>query len=235
MKKLIGSLIVTTLLSAAYLAGCSGNKPPSSPADSTATPTKTFSPTITTTASKTTTKTPTNSPTNTPTNSPTKTPTSSPTATPTVTPAGTVGPANVDLGHAAPYVVLAYDSVTNVPTSTLCGGLGEYPGASVTGAPVVTCGGPTDLANSASLQAQTDLNTAYGDAAGRANTPLASPALGTLTLVPGVYSAASFDIASGTDLTLDGTGYANGGVFIFQTAGSLTTRLPPMSYCPEAL
>jgi hypothetical protein len=129
----------------------------------------------------------------------------------------------VNLASAANYVVLAYDSVTNVPASTLCGGLGEYPGASVTGAPVVTCGGATDLANPAALQAQTDLNAAYGDAAGRSGTPLASSALGGLTLVPGVYSAASLDIASATNLTLDGTGYVNGGVFIFQTAGSLTT------------
>jgi len=140
------------------------------------------------------------------------------------------GPAMVNLGSAANYVILAYNSITNSGATTVCSGLvGENPGSSVTGynSPMGTfmeCGGAdiTPDFSAAAGTAEIALGNAYNDAASRSPTVLANPELGGLTKTPGVYgSTPSLDI-TGT-LTLDGTGYANGGVFIFQTAGILTT------------
>ena len=244
MKKLIGSLIAMTIISAAYMAGCSSPTPTAPGATATPTPaitatatktpthtpvnTATNSPTKTSTTTpmntptNTPTRTPTNSPTDSPTSTPTGTPTDTPSATPTSTPAGLSGPATVNFGNAAPFVVFSYNSITNVPATSLCGSMGEFAGTSVTGAPVVSCGGTTEVMTTASTNANTDLTSAYNDAVGR-TAGAVNAELGSLTLVPGVYTAASFDIASGTNLTLDGTGYTNGGVFILQTAGILTT------------
>lgn len=71
------------------------------------------------------------------------------------------------------------------------------------------------------LQAQSDLTTAYNDAANR--TPVtaeANPDLTGQTLAPGTYSAGAMGL-SGT-VTLDGQGDPNA-VFIFQAASTLIT------------
>src|SRR6185295_18696053 len=117
VKKFFSSLFIMTVLSAAFIAGCS-EKTPSTPAASTATPTPTFTGTITPTPTRTGTQTSTRTPTNSPTTTPTRTPTATPTTTPTATPSGIVGPAMVVLVRAAPYAVLSNSSITNVPNST---------------------------------------------------------------------------------------------------------------------
>jgi hypothetical protein len=75
------------------------------------------------------------------------------------------------------------------------------------------------------LQAQTDLTTAYNDAAGRLpHTVLVGgpPAdLGGLVLLPGVYQATSSMSLTGT-VTLNAQGDPNA-VFIFQAGSTLTT------------
>ena len=194
----------------------------------TSTPTVTKTATAVSTVTSTPTVTSTHTTTSTPSDTLTKTPTA--TATATATSSGLTGPAVVPLGSAANYVVLSYNSITNSGATTVCSGLvGEFPGSSVTGynSPAGTymeCNG-TDIAPDFSATAGTaenDLTTAYNNAMGRTATTLASPELGGSTLVPGVYSSTpSLDVTG--NLTLDGTGYTNGGVFIFQTAGVLTT------------
>ena len=77
--------------------------------------------------------------------------------------------------------------------------------------------------NDATTQlAQTNLTTAYNDAANQApNTSLTVQDLGGLTLVAGVYSFGSSAQLTGT-LTLDAQGNPNS-VFIFQIGSTLTT------------
>src|SRR5690348_10287006 len=109
----------------------------------------------------------------------------------------------VGLGTADSFAVLAGSTVTNTGPSTINGDLGVSPGTAVTGFPPGTVNGSTHAADAVAAQAQSDLTTAYNDAAGR--TPpvaLTSPGdLGGLTLTPGVYRASSSINLTGT-LTL---------------------------------
>ena len=129
----------------------------------------------------------------------------------------------VALGGAGAFAVLAGSTVTNTGPTALTGDLGVSPGTAVTGFPPGTLTGATHAGNPTSAQAQTDLTTAYNDAAGRTLSPVTVAGnLGGLTLPPGLYkSTSSLSISSG-DLTLDAGGDANA-VFIFQMASTLTT------------
>ena len=127
----------------------------------------------------------------------------------------------VGLGTTAPFAVLAGSDITNTGPSTISGDIGVDPGAAITGFPPGTVNGTTHAADAVALQAQSDLTTAYTDAANR--TPVtaeANPDLTGLTLAPGTYSAGAMGL-SGT-VTLDGQGDPNA-VFIFQAASTLIT------------
>jgi Ice-binding-like len=127
----------------------------------------------------------------------------------------------VGLGTAASFAVLAGTDITNTGPSTISGDIGVDPGTAITGFPPGTVSGTTHAADAVALQAQSDLTTAYTDAAGR--TPVtaeANPDLTGLTLAPGVYSAGAMAL-TGT-LTLDAKGDPNA-VFIFQAASTLIT------------
>ena len=129
--------------------------------------------------------------------------------------------APVNLGTAASFAVLAGSTVTNTGPSTINGNLGVDPGSAVTGFPPGTVNGTQHDADAVALQAQSDLTTAYNDAASR--TPAASvPAdLSGETLVPGVYNNASALGLTGT-VTLNAEGNPDA-VFIFQAGTTLTT------------
>ncbi|MFF1644823.1 ice-binding family protein, partial [Streptomyces sp. NPDC058240] len=132
--------------------------------------------------------------------------------------------APVGLGTATSYAVLAGTTVTNTVTPTVVNGdLGVSPGSSVTGFPPGIVNGVQHVADAAAGQAQSDLTTAYNDAASRATTTtLTSPGdIGGLTLTPGVYSASSSLNLTGT-VTLDAQGDPNA-VFIFKIASTLIT------------
>jgi type VI secretion system secreted protein VgrG len=81
--------------------------------------------------------------------------------------------------------------------------------------------GTQHVADAVAVQAQTDLTTAFDDAAGR--TPaIGVPAdIGGLVLVSGVYNTAAAMGLTGA-VTLDGQGDPNA-VFIFQAGSTLTT------------
>jgi len=127
----------------------------------------------------------------------------------------------VGLGTANPFAVLAGSTVTNTGPSTINGNLGVSPGAAVTGFPPGTVNGTIDKANAVASQAQSDLTTAYNDAAGRTPALAVSADLGGQTLTPGVYKSASSLGLTGT-LTLDAQGDPDA-VFIFQAGSTLTT------------
>jgi hypothetical protein len=128
----------------------------------------------------------------------------------------------VGLGTATPFAVLAGTTVTNTGPSIISGDLGVSPGSAVTGFPPgIVTNGTIHAADATALQAQTDLTTAYNDAAGRTPATVVSADLGGQTLVPGVYKAASSMSLTGT-VTLDAGGDPNA-VFIFQAGSTLIT------------
>jgi hypothetical protein len=141
------------------------------------------------------------------------------------TTAATLGPAPVDLGTAAGFVVLAGSTVTNIGPTQVNGDLGLSPGTAVTGFPPGVVNGTQHVTDSIAAQAKLDLTTAFNDAAGRSLNVVivATGELGGLTLAPGLYRSgiSSFAITS-VDLTLDAQGDSNA-VFIFQMPSSTLT------------
>ncbi|WIX79251.1 ice-binding family protein [Amycolatopsis carbonis] len=136
-------------------------------------------------------------------------------------PEASAAEAPVGLGTAESYSVLGGQTVTNTGPSTLSGDLGVSPGTAITGFPPGTAAGATHAADAAAAQAQSDLVTAYNDAAGRAPTASVADDLVGQTLTGGVYNSTGPLSLSGT-LTLDGQGDPNT-VWIFQVASTLIT------------
>ena len=136
--------------------------------------------------------------------------------------ANAAGPAPVGLGTAAPFAVLAgTPAVTNTGPTTITGDLGIHPAAAVTGFPPGTVIGTIHAADSAALQAKSDLVIAYTDAAGRPATATHGT-LGGLTLVSGVYNAGGVTLDLTGTLTLDGQNAPNS-VWVFQATSDLIT------------
>jgi hypothetical protein len=129
--------------------------------------------------------------------------------------------APVDLGTAASFAVLAGTTVTNTGSSVITGDLGVSPGSAVTGFPPGTVLGAEHKADAVALHAQSDLTTAYNDAAGRTPATSVSGDLVGKTLVPGVYkSTSSLGLTGAVTLNAQGDPSA---VFIFQVASTLIT------------
>lgn len=127
----------------------------------------------------------------------------------------------VGLGTATSYSVLAGTTVTNTGLTTLQGDLGVSPGSAITGFPPGVSTGAVHAADAVALQAQSDVITAYNNAAGQPlNTSVSGDLVG-LTLTEGVYNSTSSLALSG-QLTLDGQGNPNS-VFVFQAASTLIT------------
>jgi hypothetical protein len=131
--------------------------------------------------------------------------------------------APVGLGTADSFAVLGGTTVTNTGPTVVSGDLGVSPGSAVTGFPPgLVINGAIHAADAVALQAQSDLTTAYNDAAGRTCTSdLSGVDLGTQTLTDGTYCFSSSAQLTGT-LTLNGEGNPNA-VFIFQIGSTLTT------------
>ena len=133
--------------------------------------------------------------------------------------AATVPP--VGLGTATSYAVLAGTAVTNTGSSSISGDLGVNPGTAVSGFPPgLVTNGTQHIAGPVALQAQSDLTTAYLDAAGRTPFTAVPVELGGRTLRPGVYAGGTLGL-TGT-LTLDARGNPNA-AFIFKAASTLIT------------
>lgn len=130
--------------------------------------------------------------------------------------------APVELGTVDSFAVLGAGTVTNTGPSVINGDLGVSPGGAVTGFPPGIVHGTIHAADAVAGRAQSDLTTAYNDAAGRAcQFALTGQDLGGMTLTHGVYCFTSSAQLTGT-LTLDGQGDPNA-VFIFQIGSTLTT------------
>jgi ice-binding like protein len=136
-------------------------------------------------------------------------------------PRASAAEAPVDLGTAQTYAVLGGQAITNTGPSILFGDIGVSPGTAITGFPPGTTLGVTHAGDTEAAAAQSDLTTAYNDAASRAPTANIADDLGGLTLTPGVYKASS-SIGLTDTLTLDAQGNP-AAVFIFQIGSTLTT------------
>lgn len=129
--------------------------------------------------------------------------------------------APVGLGTASPFAILAGTTVTNTGATTISGDVGVSPGSAVTGfSSVALSNGTVDAGDPAAAQAQSDLTTAYDDAASAGPATSVPADLTGLTLSAGVYAGGAIGL-SGT-VTLDGQGNPDA-VFIFQAASTLIT------------
>ena len=119
------------------------------------------------------------------------------------------------LGTAGSFAVLAGSAVTNTGATILNGDLGVSPGTAITGFPPGIVNGTTHDDDGVAAGAQSDLTTAYNDAAGRSPTADVPGFIGAgQTLLPGVYKASS-SLDVGGSLYLDAHGDPSA-VFIFQ-------------------
>jgi type VI secretion system secreted protein VgrG len=128
---------------------------------------------------------------------------------------------SVRLGTTFSFGVLAASTVTNTGPTVINGNVGLSPGTSVTGFPPGTVNGTLYAADAVSGQAQSDLTTAYNNAAGQGPTTPIVADLGGQTLTAGVYNSASSIGLTGT-LTLNGGGNPDS-VFVFQAHSSTLT------------
>ena len=130
--------------------------------------------------------------------------------------------ATVNLGTASSFGVLAGQTITNTGPTVISGDIGVSPGTAITGFPPGIVHGAEHVADGVAGGAQSDLTTAYNDAAGRSPSGSVGPAIGAgQTLTPGVYNA-STSLDLGGSLTLDAQGDPNA-VFIFQVGSTLVT------------
>lgn len=128
--------------------------------------------------------------------------------------------ANVPLGTAGAFAVLASSAVTNTGTSVIAGDVGVSPGTAITGFPpgVLIFPATQHPGDGTAAAAQSALALAYMNASNQASTQnLSGQDLGGKTLGPGVYTFNSSAQLTGT-LTLSGTGF-----YIFQIGSTLTT------------
>ena len=134
-----------------------------------------------------------------------------------------IASAQVFLGTAQDFGVLAGPTVTNTGPSAVAGNVGTSPGNAIVGFPPGTATGVLHAGNAIAAAAQVDLTTGYNAAAGTACTTTLAPGsdLGGLTLVPGVYCFATASQLTG-NLTLDFLGNPNSS-FLFKSGSTLTT------------
>jgi hypothetical protein len=127
--------------------------------------------------------------------------------------------ANVPLGTASTFAVLAGSGITNTGATAIAGNVGVAPGTAITGLlPAAVTGTIEPGDGSVAIAAQTALTSAYNNAMTQTPTRvLTGLNLGGLTLTPGVYFFSSSAQLTGT-LILNGAGF-----YIFQIGSTLTT------------
>ncbi len=130
----------------------------------------------------------------------------------------------VPLGTSDQYSVLGGQTATNTGPSVLSRSLGVSPLDTTPGFETATIGGVIHAGDSEAAQAQSDLTTAYDNAAGRlSDMTLSGSNLTSQFLLPGVWGDGStLSLSVGGTVTLDGNGSYDS-VFIIKTGSSLVT------------
>ncbi|MEA2238853.1 MAG: hypothetical protein QOC81_3577 [Thermoanaerobaculia bacterium] len=131
--------------------------------------------------------------------------------------------AQISLGTAQNFGVLAGSAVTSTGATTVNGNVGVSPGTAVTATPpMVIIGGAIHSNDAVAMQAQNDLTTAYNNiAATPCTVDLTGQDLGGQTLTPGVYCFTTSAQLTGA-LTLNALGNPNA-LFLFKIGSTLTT------------
>jgi len=135
-----------------------------------------------------------------------------------------IGNAQVNLGTAAGFGIVATSAITSTGLTIVNGDIGISPSGltSITGFPPGISTNPPHGADAVAAQAHADAQTAYNAAQALPfTTSLTGQDLGGLVLGPGVYNFASSAQLTGI-LTLDGQNNANS-VFVFQMGSTITT------------
>jgi hypothetical protein len=131
--------------------------------------------------------------------------------------------AQIDLGTALPFGIIASTAITSTGNTIISGQLGISPNtaSSISGFPP-GISGDIHAADGVALQARNDAITAYNAAAMLASTTdITGQDLGGQTLQPGTYSASSSILLTST-LVLDGQTNLKA-QFVFQISSALTT------------
>ncbi|KAF2251486.1 hypothetical protein BU26DRAFT_423603, partial [Trematosphaeria pertusa] len=130
--------------------------------------------------------------------------------------------AQVNLGTAAPFGVIASSAITNTGATVVDGQLGIYPKteSEITGFPP-GISGDVNANNAVADQARQDAQTAYNAAASLASTGQNGQDIGGQILVAGTYTSSS-SVAITGPLTLDGQNNPDA-LFVFQIGSTLTT------------
>ena len=131
--------------------------------------------------------------------------------------------AQVALGTAQPFGVLAASTVTNIGPTTIKGSLGLFPGTESTGRETITLVGSESevhQTDAVARQAQIDATAAFNDFAG-STIDLSGNNLGGMTLTPGMYSFTSSAQLTG-NLFLNCLGNSDA-LFVFKIGTALTT------------
>jgi len=128
----------------------------------------------------------------------------------------------IALASAGSFGVLAGSTITNTGPTLVLGDIGVSPGTAISGFLPGVVVGAKHPGDPAAAQAVADLTIAYNEAAGRVLCAVTVAGnLGGQTLAPGLYKSTSSLAISSGELTLDAQGDSSG-VFIFQTASTLT-------------
>ncbi|KAJ2958123.1 hypothetical protein NQZ79_g6248 [Umbelopsis isabellina] len=130
--------------------------------------------------------------------------------------------AQVSLGVASSYALLAATTITNTGPSQIFGNVGLFPGTSVTGfEPNTVSQGVINVNNPAAMNAKDAAENAFNVAGTLASVGISSVLAGQ-NLGPGVYNLGAALLTVGGTLTLDGHNDPNS-VWVFQVASTLTT------------
>jgi hypothetical protein len=130
--------------------------------------------------------------------------------------------AAVPLGSLVSFSLVGFSSITSAPGTFCSGNIGSSGIVSGITALNVGIGSAIHVQDAASVQAHTDLMTAYNNVDSRwlaeSATPL-PPELGGLTLTAGLYGAEFAIVISMSPLTLDAQGVCDS-IFVLRTVGS---------------
>jgi hypothetical protein len=130
--------------------------------------------------------------------------------------------AEVFLGSAANFKILAGSKISNTGQTVVNGDIGVSPSSTIIGFPPGTLTGVRYPGDATSAAAQLDLKTAYDSISARKVDSTITTQLGGTTHNPGVYKSSSGTFGITDTLTLNGGGNASA-VWIFTMTGALTT------------